>query len=261
MSDTATQAAAVDSYLEEHLLGRDAVLDAALEDSRAAGLPPINVPPSQGKLLYLLTRLQRAVTVLEIGTLAGYSTIWLARALPPDGTLITLEADPAHAEVACANIARAGLSDVVELRVGPALESLAQLVAEGRRPFELIFIDADKRSNPEYLLRALELSRAGSVIIADNVARGGDVLDAASPDPSVRGVRRFLELLAAEPRVSATAIQTVRRQGLRCLRDRARHGGSVSRRQAWQASPMQRAGSVIGSTATAGHPVALARAR
>jgi predicted O-methyltransferase YrrM len=205
--------AAVDRYIADLLVPADAALEAALEAGAAAGLPPHEVSPTQGKFLYLLARAQGARTILEIGTLAGYSTIWLARALPPDGTLITLEADPAHAEVALANIARAGLSAVVELRVGPALESLAQLVAEGRGPFELIFIDADKRSNPEYLWRVLELSRAGSVIIADNIARGGDVIDAASSDPSVRGVRRFLELLAAEPRVSATAVQTVGAKG------------------------------------------------
>jgi predicted O-methyltransferase YrrM len=163
--------------------------------------------------LLLLASLQRARTILEIGTLAGYSTIWLARALPPDGSLITLEANWRHVEVARVNVARAGLADVVEIRPGPALETLPQLVAERRGPFDLVFIDADKHSYPEYLAWALRLSRRGSLIVADNVVRDGAVIDSGSDDASVQGVRRFHERLAAEPRVSATAIQTVGSKG------------------------------------------------
>lgn len=207
------QWAAVDRYITDLLVPADPALDAALQDSAAAGLPPHTVSPNQGKLLQLLARVQGARTILEIGTLGGYSTIWLARALPADGRLITLEADPKHAEVARANIARAGLADVVELRLGRALHTLPQVAAAGLGPFDLIFIDADKPSNPEYFAWALTLSRRGSLIIADNVVRNGAVADAASGDPSVQGVRRFNELLAAEPRVSATAIQTVGSKG------------------------------------------------
>jgi predicted O-methyltransferase YrrM len=204
---------AVDRYITDLLVPPDPALGAALQASAAAGLPPINVSPNQGKLLWLLARVQGARTILEVGTLGGYSTIWLARALPADGRLITLEADPNHAEVARANIARAGLADVVELRLGQALDSLPRLADEGRRPFDLIFIDADKPSYPDYLAWALKLSRRGSLIIADNVVRKGAVVDAASDDPAVQGVRRFNELLAAEPRLSATAIQTVGSKG------------------------------------------------
>ncbi len=205
--------AAVDRYVEELLVRPDPALDAALAAGAAAGLPPHDVSPAQGKLLELLARAVGARSILEIGTLGGYSTIWLARALSPDGRLITLEVDPGYAEVARANIERAGLADVVELRVGPALDTLPELVAEGRGPFDLVFLDADKQSNPEYLRWALELTRRGSLIVADNVVRGGEVLDAASEDARVQGIRRFHELLAAEPRVSATAIQTVGRKG------------------------------------------------
>ena len=204
---------AVDEYIGGLLLPPDPALDAALTDSAAAGLPPINVSPAQGKLLQLLARLQGARAILEIGTLAGYSTIWLARALPPGGRLITLEAEPKHAEVARANIARAGLSDVVELRLGPALETLPRLAAEGRGPFDLIFIDADKQSTAEYFAWALRLARRGSLIMVDNVVRNGAVADADSTDPSIQGIRRFNEVLAAEGRVSATAIQTVGSKG------------------------------------------------
>jgi predicted O-methyltransferase YrrM len=192
---------AVDEYLAALFVPPDPVLEAAL----VAG----SVSPLQGKLLHLLARLQGARAILELGTLAGYSTIWLARALPPGGRLVTLEADPARAETARANVADAGLAAVVELRVGPALETLPELAG----PFDLIFLDADKRGNPEYLRWALELSRPGSLIVADNVVRGGAVLDAESDDPSVRGIRRFNELLASEPRVSATTIQTVGGKG------------------------------------------------
>jgi len=204
---------AVDRYITDLVVRPDPALDAALRDSAAAGLPAINVSPSQGKLLHLLARAQGARRILEIGTLGGYSTIWLARALPAGGRLITLESDEKHAEVARANIARAGLSDVVELRLGPALDTLPTLAAEGCGPFDLIFIDADKPNNAEYFAWALKLSRRGSVIIVDNVVRKGAVIDAASTDETVLGVQRFYEVLAAERRVSATAIQTVGSKG------------------------------------------------
>ena len=204
---------AVDRYINELLVPSDSALDTALEVSVAAGLPSIQVAPNQGKLLHLLARLQQARTVLEIGTLGGYSTIWLARALPAEGRLITLEADPKHAEVARANITRAGLSNMVELRLGKALDTLPQLAAENRGPFDLIFIDADKFNIPEYFRWSLKLSRRGSLIIVDNVVRKGAVLEADSTDPDVQGVRRFNDLLAAEPRVSATTIQTVGSKG------------------------------------------------
>jgi predicted O-methyltransferase YrrM len=203
----------VDRYLDDLLLGRDAALEEALQASAQAGLPPISVSPTQGKLLNLLARLRGARAILEIGTLGGYSTIWMARALPADGRLVTLEIDPKHAEVARSSIARAGLAARVEVRLGRALETLAQLSAEGAGPFDLIFIDADKPSLPEYFRWALELSRPGSLIVIDNVIRDGAVIDAASPDPSVQGVRRLNELMASEPRVSATAIQTVGAKG------------------------------------------------
>jgi predicted O-methyltransferase YrrM len=204
---------AVDRYLTDLLVPSDPALEAALQASTAAGLPPINVTPNLGKFLQLLAQVQGARNILEVGTLAGYSTIWLARALPPDGRLITLEVDPKHAETARSNIARAGLTNVVELRLGPALETLPQIAAEGRGPFDLIFIDADKPSNAEYFAWALKLSRRGSLIIVDNVVRNGAVIDAASTDAAVQGVRRFNEVLAAEARVSATAIQTVGSKG------------------------------------------------
>jgi predicted O-methyltransferase YrrM len=204
---------AVDRYITDLLVPHDPSLAAALAASAAAGLPRHEVSPNQGKLLLLLARIQGARTILEIGTLGGYSTIWLARALPPEGRLITLEVDRRHAEVARASIARAGLTERVELRLGPALETLPRLAAEGRGPFDLIFIDADKASDAEYFEWALELCRRGSLIVADNVVRGGAVVDAWSGDPSVQGVRRLTELLAAEPRVCATVIQTVGSKG------------------------------------------------
>ncbi|MBN1218370.1 MAG: O-methyltransferase [Anaerolineae bacterium] len=210
---TQVQWTAVDRYLNDLLLPPDSVLEAALQASAAAGLPAHQVSPNQGKLLFLLARIQGARSILEIGALGGYSTIWLARALPADGRLITLEADSQHAEVARANLARAGLSHAVDLRLGPALDTLPQLVAEGRGPFDLIFMDADKPNNPAYFKWALKLSRRGSLIIADNIIRNGAVVDKTSNDPDVRGVRRFLELVAAEPRVSATALQTVGGKG------------------------------------------------
>jgi predicted O-methyltransferase YrrM len=204
---------AVDRYITDLLVPPDPVLDAALEAGAAAGLPAISVSPNQGKLLQLLARLQGARAILELGTLAGYSTIWLARALPPGGHLVTLEADPKHAEVARANLARAGLEEAVELRLGRALDTLPRLAAEGRGPFDLIFIDADKPSIPDYFAWALRLSRRGSLIVVDNVVRDGEVADAGSADPNVQGVRRFNEVLAAEPRVSATTLQTVGSKG------------------------------------------------
>jgi predicted O-methyltransferase YrrM len=204
---------AVDRYLTDLLISPDPALEAARRAGAEAGLPPHEVSPTVGKLLHLLARSLEARTILEIGTLGGYSTIWLARALPADGRLITLEAVPEHAAVARANLARAGLASLVEFRLGRALEMLPQLAAERRGPFDLIFIDADKAGNPDYFAWALELSRRGSLIVADNVVRAGTVVDAGAGDPSVQGVRRFLELLAAEPRVSATAIQTVGEKG------------------------------------------------
>ncbi|MDQ6779501.1 MAG: O-methyltransferase [Actinomycetota bacterium] len=210
---TQEQWTAVDHYIEELLLPDDDALEAALRASAEAGLPAIGVSPPQGKMLELLARVRGARQILELGTLGGYSTIWLARALPSDGRLVTLELSPDYAEVARANIARAGLDHLVEQRIGPAIETLPQLVAEGRGPFDLIFIDADKSGYPDYLPWTLELSAPGTVIVADNLVRGGAVLDPASDDPSVAGSRRFTELLGAEPRVSATLIQTVGSKG------------------------------------------------
>ncbi len=204
---------AVDRYLSDTLLSPDPSLDAALQASTDAGLPAISVTPNQGKLLHLLALAQGARNILEIGTLGGYSTIWLARALPAGGRLVTLEFEPKHAEVARANLARAGVADRVELRIGAALETLPQLVAERRGPFDFIFIDADKENYPGYWEWALKLSRRGTVIIADNVVRNGAVIDPASGDPRVQAVRRLHELISVEPRVSATAIQTVGSKG------------------------------------------------
>jgi predicted O-methyltransferase YrrM len=204
---------AVDRYLTDRLVPSDPALDGALAASADAGLPAISVAPNQGKLLQLLARIQGARNILEVGTLGGYSTIWLARALPPGGRLVTLELIPKHAEVARDSIARAGLAEVVDLRLGRAVDSLAQLATEAREPFDFVFIDADKASIPEYFAWALKLTRRGSVIVVDNVIRKGAVADASSEDPNVRGVRRFNELVAAEPRVSATAVQTVGSKG------------------------------------------------
>jgi predicted O-methyltransferase YrrM len=195
------------------LVPHDEALEAALAASEVAGLPTIQVSPPQGKLLYLLARLQGAKTVLEFGTLGGYSTIWLGRALPADGRLITLEASAEYAEVARGSIERAGLGDLVDLRVGPALDTLPILEDEGAGPFDLTFIDADKVNTPNYFAWALEHSRPGSLIVADNVVRGGALADADSEDPTIPAQRRFHELLAAEPRVSATTIQTVGAKG------------------------------------------------
>jgi predicted O-methyltransferase YrrM len=199
----------VDRYISDLLVPSDPVLDTVLATSAAAGLPAINVSPAQGKLLHMLAKLQGARAILEIGTLGAYSTIWLARALPANGRLITIEADPRHADVARNNIARAGLANVVELRLGKALEVLPQIAAQGNGPFDFIFIDADKSNMPHYFTWALKLARRGSLIIADNVIRKGAVVNPADPDPSVQGVRQMMDLLAAEPRITATAIQTV----------------------------------------------------
>ena len=202
---------AVDRFIADHLVEDDPALQAALDASEAAGLPAINVAPNQGKLLMLLARAIGARKILEIGTLGGYSTIWLGRALAPDGRLVTLEANPIYAEVARGNIARAGLASLVEIRVGRALDTLPSLAAEV--PFDLIFIDADKPGTPGYFQWAVKLARRGSLIVVDNVVREGAVLDAASEDASVQGMRRFFELAATDPRVSGTAIQTIGGKG------------------------------------------------
>jgi len=203
----------VDAYIVDTLVPHDPKLDGVLRANAAAGLPAIDVSPNQGKFLHLLARIQRARRILEIGTLGGYSTIWLARALPPGGRLVTLEFETKHAEVAAANIASAGLSAIVEIRVGPALDSLAKLHEEGSAPFDLIFIDADKPNNPAYLEWSLRLSRPGTIILGDNVVRGGAVTDPDNPDPRVQGVRRFIQRMADDPRLDATALQTVGSKG------------------------------------------------
>ncbi len=200
---------AVDQYVNEQLIGPDAVLDAVREASIDAGLPDIAVAPNQGKLLHLFALMQKATRILEIGTLGGYSAIWLARALPDNGRLITLEADPKHAEVAKANIAHAGFANKVDLRLGKAIDTLPQL--EGT--FDLIFIDADKASIPDYFTWALKLSRPGTLIVVDNVIRDGKVIEADSTDPNVQGVRRLNEMLATETRVTATCLQVVGSKG------------------------------------------------
>ncbi|MGQ0649420.1 MAG: O-methyltransferase [Gemmatimonadaceae bacterium] len=220
---------AVDAYLVDRLIPADPVLDHALATSAAAGLPAISVTPTEGKLLYLLARLAGARRILEVGTLGAYSTIWLARALPPDGRLITLEISDANAAVARQNIAAAALSDGVEVWVAPAAISLARLIAERASPFDLIFIDADKENSLPYFEAALQLSRDGTVIVVDNVVRDGEVVQASSSSASVQGIRAFVESLAAEPRVEATAIQTVGGKGYDGFLV-ARVGGPVARR-------------------------------
>jgi predicted O-methyltransferase YrrM len=205
---------AVDDYLTQTLATPDAVLESALRESEAAGLPPINVTPTQGKFLNLLARIQGARNILEIGTLGGYSAIWLARALPPGGgRLITLEVDAKHAKVARASLAVAGFANIAQVRLGRAIDTLPELEREGAGPFDFVFIDADKPSNPEYFAWALKLSRRGTVIVVDNVVRDGAVATAGSADPAVLGVRRLNLMMAAEPRVSATVIQTVGGKG------------------------------------------------
>jgi predicted O-methyltransferase YrrM len=204
---------AVDRYLAEKLVPADPVLDAALAANAAAGLPAIDVAPNQGKFLHLLALTRGARRILEIGTLGGYSTIWLARALPKGGRLVSLELDPKHAKVARGNLERAGLGGVVEIRVGPAMESLAKLYEEGAGPFDMVFIDADKESYPGYLEWAVKLAAVGTLIVADNVVRDGAVADADTTDPLVQGVRAMFERTAAEPRLSGTAVQTVGSKG------------------------------------------------
>ena len=204
---------AVDRYITDALVPPDPALEAAMKANAAAELPSIDVSPNQGKLLYLLARMMGARKILEIGTLGGYSTIWLARALPADGRLVTLELEPKHAQVAQANLDRAGQSGLVEIRVGPAVDLLAQLQKEGAAPFDLIFIDADKENIPAYLAWSLKLARLGSVILIDNVVREGAIIDPENKDPAVRGVRDMFAMLAAEPRLAATAIQTVGSKG------------------------------------------------
>jgi predicted O-methyltransferase YrrM len=205
--------ASVDAYISDRLQRQDEALAAALRDSDAAGLPAINVSPNHGKFLHLLARMIGARRILEIGTLGGYSAIWLARALPPDGRLITLEYEPKHAEVARANWQRAGVSDRIEVRIGKALDLLPGIESERLGPFDLFFIDADKLNNPKYFGWALRLSRLGSVIVVDNVVRKGGILDPASEDDAVRGTRQLYERVGNEPRVQATVIQTVGTKG------------------------------------------------
>jgi predicted O-methyltransferase YrrM len=199
----------VDSFIADLFVHPDPALDAALSASEKAGLPAIEVSPSNGKLLMLLAKMTRARRILEIGTLGGYSTIWLARALSDDGKLVTLDAEKKHADVARKNIAQAGFAEKVEVRVGRALDTLPKLEKEGAGPFDFVFLDADKPNNPAYFEWALKLTRKGSVIVADNVVRWGAITDSKTSDPNVRGVRHFLEVVAREKRVSATAIQTV----------------------------------------------------
>ena len=200
---------AVDEYIGAHLLGQDDALAAALAANEAGGLPPIDVSAAQGKMLHLFARMAGARRILEVGTLGGYSTIWLARALPEGGHLVTLELEPHHAEVARGNIALAGFADRVEVRTGPAIETLDAMIAGSEGPFDFIFIDADKQGNVAYLKAAMALGRPGTTIVVDNVIREGGVLDATSDDPRIQGTRALFEAVAAEPRLSATAVQTV----------------------------------------------------
>jgi predicted O-methyltransferase YrrM len=213
MSQAQDQWIAVDQFIAKQFLPHDPALEQTLADSHAAGLPEISVTPCQGKFLGLFAKAMGAKKILEIGTLGGYSTIWLARALPANGRLVTLELDPQHAAIAQANFAAAGLADRIDLRIGPAADTLRRLASEGCQPFDFTFIDADKASTADYLRAVLPLSRPGSVIVIDNVVRAGKVVDAASEDPDIQGVRRCLELLQAEPRITATAIQTVGSKG------------------------------------------------
>ena len=203
----------VEDWISELLVRPDDALVAARSTSDAEGLPAIEVPPTTGKLLHLLARIRGAREILEIGTLGGYSTIWLARALPAGGRLVSLELDDHNAEVAQRNVVAAGLGERVEIRVGPALETLERMVADGEGPFDLVFIDADKANNPGYFEWSLRVTRPGSLIVCDNVVRDGRVVDADSDDPSVRGIRTFMEMVAGEPRVEATAVQTVSSKG------------------------------------------------
>jgi predicted O-methyltransferase YrrM len=211
--ENSEQWTAVDEYLSEQVLGPDAILEAALDNASKAGLPQIQVSPVQGRLLFLLARMAGARTILEVGTLGGYSTICLARALPRDGRLVSLEVDSHHADVARTNIERAGLRDIVEIRLGQALDTLRQLEAEGGEPFDLVFIDADKVNSPDYFRWAVRLGHPGTVVIVDNAIRRGSVLDAQTSDPDVAGTRAVIELMGTDPHVSATVIQTVGSKG------------------------------------------------
>lgn len=210
---TQEQWTAVDNYITDLFVPSDPALEAALQSTIKADLPRINVAPNQGKLLHILARSHGATRILEIGTLAGYSTIWLARALPVHGKLITLESNPKHAEIARANLDRAGLTGAVEVRLGAALDTLPQIAAERQLPFDLVFIDADKVNVAEYFAWALKLTRPGSLIITDNVVRKGAVIDANSEDENIQGIRRFNAALSLEPRVNATVVQTVGSKG------------------------------------------------
>lgn len=210
---TSSQWNEVDAHLCDLLIADDEALTSALQSSTKAGLPEINVAPNQGKFLMLLAQVRGATAVLEIGTLGGYSTIWLARGVRPGGHVVTLEAEPHHAAVARANLERAGCSELVDIRVAPALETLQQLVEEGAGPFDLVFIDADKINNVHYLRLALELTKPGSVIICDNVVRDGQVLSTDDSDDAVRGTRAVLELAGSDARLEATALQTVGSKG------------------------------------------------
>jgi predicted O-methyltransferase YrrM len=203
----------VDTYFADLLTPSDAALEAAVAANRNAGLPPIDVTGLQGKFLELLVRIANARRVLELGTLGGYSTIWLARALPEGGQVVSLELDPRNAEIARENLRNASVLDRVDLRIGPAADTLREIIATGALPFDLIFIDADKAGYPQYLDLSLKLSRPGTVILADNVVRDGKVIQPDNPDPNIQGVRRFTELVSAEPRLAATALQTVGAKG------------------------------------------------
>jgi len=203
----------VDSYVVERLGASDHVLEEMLADSAAAGLPEIAVSAVQGKFLHLLTRAMGARSVLEVGTLGGYSTVWFARALPPGGRVVTLEVDPKHAEVARANVALAGVGDLVDVRLGPALDTIQTLIDESGGPFDVVFVDADKENNVRYVRMALELSRPGTVVVVDNVIRGGAVVNANDDDPRVQGTRALFDYLATEPRLDCTALQTVGAKG------------------------------------------------
>lgn len=209
-SDTWSQ---VDEYFSSLFVGNDAALSHALSASTEAGLPEIAVAPNQGKLLHLLVRISGAKRILEIGTLGGYSTIWMARALPHNGRVVTLELDELHARVAQANFVRAGVDKIIELRRASAINSLQEMVTEGVAAFDFVFIDADKANIPRYFEFALKMTRVGSVIVVDNVVRDGKIIDAASTDPGIVGVRKFNDMVASEPRVSATALQTVGSKG------------------------------------------------
>jgi predicted O-methyltransferase YrrM len=204
---------AVDGYFSDAAVGTDAALDATAAAAEAAQLPPVSVTPAYGKLLHLIARAQGAKRILEIGTLAGYSTIWLARAVPPDGRVVTLEFNPKHADIARTNLGHAGLADRVEIRVGPALDSLSQLAGGSEQPFDFIFIDADRPNVASYFDWAVKLARRGSVIVVDNVVRKGRVLDTSNSDAEIVGVRRFVEHLASDSRVSATMMQMVSAKG------------------------------------------------